>query len=50
MTGADGVIHVAGAYRVGIPASERPAMYEANVGATQRVLDAAIAAVVPRIV
>ncbi len=50
MTGADGVIHIAGAYRVGIPASERPAMYEANVDATQRVLDAAIAAGVPRIV
>jgi dihydroflavonol-4-reductase len=50
MTGADGVIHIAGAYRVGIPVSERPAMYEANVGATQRVLDAAIAAGVPRIV
>ena len=50
MTDADGVIHIAGAYRVGIPASERPAMYEANVDATQRVLDAAIAADVPRIV
>ena len=50
MTGADGVIHIAGAYRVGIPASERPAMYEANVDVTQRVLDAAIAAGVPRIV
>ncbi len=50
MTGAAGVIHIAGSYLVGIPASERPAMYEANVGATQRVLDAAIAAGVPRIV
>ncbi len=50
MTGAASVIHVAGSYEVGIPASERPAMYEANVGATQRVLDAAIAAGVPRIV
>ena len=50
MTGAAGVIHIAGSYQVGIPASERPAMYEANVGATQRVLDAAIAAGVPRIV
>jgi len=49
MTGAAGVIHVAGAYEVGIPASEHPAMYEANVGATQRVLDAAIAVGVPRI-
>jgi nucleoside-diphosphate-sugar epimerase len=50
MTGADGVIHMAGSYLVGIPAAERPAMYEANVGATQRVLDAAIAAGVARIV
>ena len=50
MSGADSVIHVAGTYRVGIPASERPAMYEANVGATQRVLDAAIALAIPRIV
>ena len=50
MAGAAGVIHIAGSYEVGIPAAERPAMYEANVGATQRVLDAAIAAGVPRIV
>lgn len=50
MTDAAGVIHIAGSYLVGIPASERPAMYEANVGATQRVLDAAIASGVPRIV
>ncbi len=50
MTGAAGVIHIAGVYEVGIPASERPAMYEANVGATQRVLDAAVAGGVPRIV
>ncbi len=50
MTGATGVIHIAGSYLVGIPASERPAMYEANVGATQLVLDAAIAAGVLRIV
>jgi nucleoside-diphosphate-sugar epimerase len=50
MTGAAGAIHIAGSYEVGIPASERPVMYEANVGATQRVLDAATAAGVPRIV
>ncbi len=50
VTGADGVIHIAAAYRVGIPASERPAMYDANVTATKCVLDAAIAAGVPRIV
>lgn len=50
MAGSDGVIHIAGSYRVGIPASERPAMYEANVTATERVLDAAIALGIPRIV
>ena len=50
LDGADGVIHLAGSYRVGIPASERPAMYQANVGATERVVDGAVAAGVPRIV
>jgi dihydroflavonol-4-reductase len=50
MTGTDAVVHAAGSYRVGIPASERPAMYELNVAASERVLDAAIAAQVPRIV
>jgi len=49
-TGADAVIHLAGIYRVGIPANERPAMLDANVGATQRVIDAAVAAGVTRIV
>ncbi len=48
--GCDGVVHVAGSYRVGIAPKERPAMEDANVGATARVLDAAIAAGVPRIV
>ena len=48
--GADGLIHIAGMYRVGIKASERPAMWDANVGTTERVLDAAIAEGVPRIV
>lgn len=50
MRGADGVIHGAGSYRIGIKPKERPAMWDANVGATERVLDAAIAAGVPRIV
>ena len=50
MSGSDAVIHIAGSYRVGIPRSERPAMYEANVTVTERVLDAAIAARIPRIV
>jgi nucleoside-diphosphate-sugar epimerase len=48
--GCDAVFHVAAVYKVGIPASERPAMWEANVRGTERVLDAAIEAGVPRIV
>jgi dihydroflavonol-4-reductase len=47
---ADAVIHSAGSYRVGIPASERAQMWDANVGTTERVLDAAIETGVPRIV
>jgi dihydroflavonol-4-reductase len=50
MRGADSVIHAAGSYRIGIKRSERDAMWDANVGATERVLDAAVAAGVPRIV
>ena len=45
MSGCDAVDpRSPGSYRVGIPAAERPAMYEANVGTTNAVLDAAIAA------
>jgi dihydroflavonol-4-reductase len=47
--GADALVHGAGSYRIGIPRRERPAMWDANVGATERVLDAAISAGVPRI-
>ena len=50
MRGCDAVIHLAASYRVGITPSERPAMYEANVGAMARVLDAAIGLAIPRIV
>ena len=50
MRGCDGVIHVAGMYRVGLTRQERGAMYDANVGAVHRVLQAAIVAGVPRIV
>jgi dihydroflavonol-4-reductase len=50
MRGSDAVFHLAGAYRVGIAATERAAMYDSNVGTTERVLDAAIAARVPRTV
>ena len=49
-TGHDGLVHLAGSYRIGIRPAERPAMWEANVGATERVLDAAVAAGVGRIV
>jgi dihydroflavonol-4-reductase len=48
--GCDSAFHVAAAYKVGIPARERAAMYEANVTGTENVLDAAIAAGVRRIV
>jgi dihydroflavonol-4-reductase len=48
--GADAVIHNGADYRVGIPKSERPKLHEANVEGTKRVLDAAIAAGVGRIV
>ena len=47
---ADVLIHAAGSYRVGIAPEERDAMWDANVGTTTRVLDAAAAANVPRIV
>jgi nucleoside-diphosphate-sugar epimerase len=50
MAGHDAVLHVAGMYRVGIAREERPAMWEANVGATERVLDAALEAGAGRIV
>jgi dihydroflavonol-4-reductase len=48
--GCDAVFHVAAVYKVGIPKSQRPAMKDANVGGTERVLDAAIEAGVKRIV
>lgn len=50
LTGVDALIHSAGSYRVGIPAAERDAMWDANVGTATRVLTAAGAAAVPRIV
>lgn len=48
--GVDAVFHIGAVYKVGIPASERPAMYDANVRGTERVLDAAVAAGAKRIV
>jgi nucleoside-diphosphate-sugar epimerase len=50
MRGRDAVIHAAAVYEVGIPASERPAMREANVGGTERVLGAALEAKIPKVV
>ncbi len=50
MRGTDAAIHLAGIYRVGIPASERPAMHDANVGGTHRVLDAFATAGLDRLV
>ncbi len=50
MEGCDATIHAAAVYEVGIPASQRAAMKEANVGGTERVLGAALAAKVPKVV
>ena len=50
MNGCDAVIHAAAVYEVGIPASQRAAMKEANVGGTERVLGAALAARIPKVV
>jgi nucleoside-diphosphate-sugar epimerase len=50
MAGSDAVIHAAAMYEVGIPASQRGAMREANVAGTENVLGAALEAKVPRVV
>ena len=50
MRGTDAAIHIAGMYRVGIPAAMRPAMHDANVGVTHRVLDAFARAGLDRLV
>jgi nucleoside-diphosphate-sugar epimerase len=50
MEGCDAVIHAAAIYEVGIPAKQRPVMWEANVAGTERVMKAALEAQVPRIV
>jgi nucleoside-diphosphate-sugar epimerase len=50
MEGCDAVFHIAAMYKVGIPESMRSEMFEANVTGTERVLDAAIAAGVKKIV
>jgi nucleoside-diphosphate-sugar epimerase len=50
MDGCDAAVHAAAMYEVGIPSSQRPAMWEANVAGTERVLKAALEAGLPRIV
>jgi dihydroflavonol-4-reductase len=50
MEGCDAAIHAAAMYEVGIPAKQRPAMWEANVAGTERVMRAALAEEVSRIV
>lgn len=50
LEGADAAIHAGAVYKVGIPKSEYPAMFEANVAGTERVLDAAVSAGVSKIV
>jgi dihydroflavonol-4-reductase len=48
--GCDAAFHLGAVYKVGVPKSEHPAMYDANVGGTERVLDAAVDAAVAKIV
>ena len=48
--GCDACFHGAAIYKVGIPKSQRDEMFETNVRGTERVLDAAHEAGVPRIV
>lgn len=50
MAGCDAVIHAAAMYEVGIPAKQRPAMWEANVAGTERVMKVSLEEKVPRIV
>jgi nucleoside-diphosphate-sugar epimerase len=48
--GVDAAFHGAAIYKVGIPKSQHEDMFETNVRGTERVLDAAIQAGVPKIV
>ena len=48
--GCDAVVHAGAIYEVGINAPRRVDMYEANVNGTERVLSAALAAGVPKVV
>ena len=49
-SGADAAFHGAAIYKIGIPKSQHEEMYETNVRGTERVLDAAAQAGVPKIV
>ncbi len=48
--GCDAVFHIGAVYKVGIPAKERAAMEDANVGGTERILDAAQSSGVGKVV
>jgi nucleoside-diphosphate-sugar epimerase len=50
MDGCDALIHAAAMYEVGIPAKQHPAMYDANVRGTERILQAALEAKVGKVV
>ncbi len=50
MERCDGVVHAAAMYEVGIPAKQHPAMWEANVAGTERVMNSAREVGVPKIV
>jgi nucleoside-diphosphate-sugar epimerase len=50
MAGCDAVVHAAAMYEVGIPASQRQPMRDANVAGTENVLGAALAEKVPKVV
>jgi nucleoside-diphosphate-sugar epimerase len=50
LDGCDALIHVAAMYEVGIPDSQRPAMYEANVTGTEVVMRAALEARVAKVI
>lgn len=50
MEGCDAAIHAAAMYEVGIPDSQHPAMYAANVTGTENVLRCALEAKLPKVV
>jgi len=50
MQGCDALVHAAAMYEIGIPAKQHPAMYDANVRGSERVLQAALEAKVAKVV